>query len=219
MNKLIIRKRQKSQIFFLIYNHIKENKKNYLIATCLFFIGFIIAILFINNINQQQVNEISEYIKELNDNLQNVENLDYLELLKQSIYKNTIIILIIWIASSTIIGIPVIYAEIIYRGFVLGYTICSVLFTFGIKDGTIYNISTLLLHNIIFIPVLFATAVKGMKAYQSIINNRKKENIKLEFLRHTLFMVIMLILLIISSVIEVYFSTNLSKFILKFIKI
>ena len=159
------------------------------------------------------------YIKYLNNNLKNTEKIDYIYLLKQSIISNAIIILIIWIASSTIIGIPVIYAEIIYRGFVLGYTICSVLFTFGIKDGTIYNISTLLLHNIIFIPVLFATAVKGMKAYQSIINNRKKENIKLEFLRHTLFMVIMLILLIISSVIEVYFSTNLSKFILKFIKI
>ncbi len=219
MNKLIIRKKQKSRILLFVLDHIKENKRNYLIATVLFFIGFIIAILFINNINQQQVNEISEYIKELSNNLKKTEKIDYIELLKQSIHTNIIIILIIWIASSTIIGIPVVYAEITYRGFVLGYTICSVILTFGVKNGTLYNIVALLLHNIIFLPVLFATAVSGMKSYKSIIRNVEKENIKLEFFRHTIFSVIMLILLIISSIIEVYFSTNLTKLILKFIKI
>ena len=217
MNKII--KRKKSRIIMLILNHVRQNKRQYLIVTGLFFIGFLIAILFINNMEQKQISEISEYIKQLSSNLKNTERIDYLDLLKQSVFSNTIIILIIWIASSTIIGIPVVYTEIIYRGFVLGYTICSVIVTFGTKYGIMYNLSTLLLHNLIFVPVLLATAVSGIKLYKSIIRNREKENIKLEFLRHTIFSIIMLILLVISSVIEVYFSTNLSKFVLGFIKI
>ena len=219
MNKIIRKNKQKSKIIMLILNHIKENERYYLIAIGLFFIGFIISILFLNNIQQEQLNEISEYIKTLNNNLKNTEKIDYLYLLKQSITSNVIVILIIWIASSTIIGIPIVYAELTYRGFILGYTVGSILITLGVKDGTFYNISTLLLHNIIFIPVLLATSVSGMKMYKSIIKNREKVNIKIEFLRHTIFSLIMLILLIFSSIIEVCFSTNLSKFILKFIKI
>ena len=219
MNKIINVKKQKSKIILLILNHIKENKRYYLIAAGLFFIGFLIGILFINNIKQEQLSEINEYIKTINNNLKNTEQIDYLYFLKQSISSNAIVILIIWIASSTLIGIPILYAELSYRGFVLGYTVGSILITLGPKDGTFYNIATLLLHNVIFIPVLFATAVSGMKTYKSIIKKREKESIKIEFLRHTIFSLIMLILLIFSSFIEVYFSTNLSKFILKFIKI
>lgn len=219
MNKIIRRKKQKSKILMLILNHVKENKRYYLIATLLFFIGFLIGVLFINNIKQEQLSEITEYIKELNNNLRNTEKIDYAYLLKQSIFSNILLILIIWIASSTIIGIPVVYAEVTYRGFILGYTISSVIIALGIKDGTFYNISTLLLHNIIFIPALLGVSVSGMKMYKSIVKNREKENIKIEFLRHTIFSVIMLILLMISSIIEVYFSTNLAKIILKFIKI
>lgn len=219
MNKIIRKKLQKPKIFSIISKHIIENKRYYLIATALFIIGFIIGIIFINNISQEQFNEISEYIKEINNNLKNTERIDYIYLLKQSVLSNILIIFIIWIASSTIIGIPIVYTEVGYRGFVLGYTVSSILITLGTKYGTFYNIATLLLHNIIFIPVLLATAVSGMKTYKSIIKNREKENIKMEFLRHTLFSLIMLILLIISSIIEVYFSTNLSRFILKFIKI
>ena len=37
-----------------------------------------------------------------------------------------------------------------------------------------FGISNLLLHNIIFIPVLLATCVSGMKLYKSIIKNREK---------------------------------------------
>ena len=118
-----------------------------------------------------------------------------------------------------IIGILIVYAEVTFRGFTLGYTISSVLMVLGTKNGIIYNTSTLLLHNIIFIPVLLATAVSGMKTYKSIIKNRQKDNVKLEFLRHTIFCLIMLILLVLSSIVEVYISTNFSKIIANFINI
>ena len=218
MNKIIRRKRRKSKILEIIKNHVNNNKKEYIITIILFFIGFILGIMFINNITEERLSQITDYIKQLSSNIKQIENLNYLSLLKESIISNIIIILILWIAASTIIGIPVVYAEVTFRGFVLGYTISSVLAAFGVKNGILYNLSTLLLHNIIFIPVLFTTTVSGIKTYKSIIKNKGKENVKLEFFRHTIFCLIMLVLLIFSSIIEVYFSTNLSKFIINYIK-
>lgn len=67
----------------------------------------------------------------------------------------------------------------------------------------------MLFQNILFIPGILALAVSGMKLYKSIVKDKRKENIKLEITRHTLFCVLILLLLEISAFIEVYISTNL----------
>ena len=220
MRKLFRRNRErKSKIGIIITNHIINNKKDYLISILIFLIGLIIGIMFINNIDDDRFAKINEYIKSLVSNMQTVENIDYMNLLRESMLSNFILILIIWISSSTIIGIPIVYGTLGFRGFVLGYTISSIITTLGMKYGMMFGISSLLLHNIIFIPVLLATCVSGMKLYKYIIKNREKSNIKTEFFRHTIFCVLMLLLLVISTVIEVYISTNLAKFIVKYIKI
>ena len=58
-----------------------------------------------------------------------------------------------------------------------------------------------------------------MKLYKSIVKNRERENVKIEFIRHTVFCTVMATVLLIASLIEVYISTNLSKFIVNYIKI
>ena len=219
MNRILKRKKRgKSKIGSIIANHIINNKKNYLISTLLFLVGLIIGIMFINNINDIQYKEISEYIQKLVTNIKSVEKINYIKLLKESFESNFILVIVIWLASSTIIGIPIVYGLIAFRGFVFGYTISSILSSIGIGYGIIFSLCSLLLHNIIFIPVLLATSVSGMKLYKSIIKNREKQNIKVEFIRHTLFCTIMLLLLVISSLIEVYISTNLCKIIVNYIK-
>lgn len=219
MNKIMKKKREKSKLEIILINHIKNNKKNYMITLLLFLIGMMMGILFINHVNDTQFAEISSYIKNLVNNLKAFENIDYGSLLRNSILSNFILVFIIWVASSTIIGIPIVYGVVIFRGFVLGYTINSIFASLGIGNGIVFALSNLLLHNIIFIPVILATAVSGMKLYKSIMKNREKENVKIEFFRHTIFCTLMLLLLVLSSLIEVYISTNLSKFLVKYIKI
>ena len=67
----------------------------------------------------------------------------------------------------------------------------------------------MLLQTIFIIPVIFALGVSGIKLYKSIMKDKRKENIKGEIYRHTIFSGIMSIVLIISSFIEVYISSNL----------
>lgn len=106
-------------------------------------------------------------------------------------------------------GVFVVYGAVCFRGFMLGYTISSIIATLGIKGGSIFIFSYMLLQNIIFIPVLFALAISGVRLYKSIMKDRRRENIKIEILRHTIFSAMLCVILILSSLIETYVSTNI----------
>ena len=82
--------------------------------------------------------------------------------------------------------------------------------------GISFVLVALLLQNILLIPVILALAVSGIKLYKSIVKDKTKENVKIEILRHTVFSVIMLIILVVASVIEIFMSTNILKLIIKY---
>ena len=204
---------RKSRIGDIVYNHIMNNKREYLIITILFFIGLIIGVFFINNLDDNQTQRIHTYFNELANNIN--ENIDFDSLFKKSILSNVLTIILLWFGASTIIGILVVYGTVVVKGFSIGYTISSIIACFGIGKGILLNLSIMLLHNIVFIPTIFATSVSGLRLYKSIMKNNNTKNIKIEILRHTLFSIIMLVLIIISSVIEIYLSTKLFILVLR----
>ena len=151
--------------------------------------------------------------------MKDTNKIDYGESLKNSITSNIILVLVMWLAASTLVGIPVVYGTLLLRGFALGYTISSVLATLGTGTGILFSIASFIFHNLIFIPVLLALSVSGMNLYDSIIKNRNRENVKLEFIRHTAFCLIMFVWLLLSAIIETYISINLGKLIVTNIKV
>ena len=207
--------KRKSKIGIILLNHIKNNKRGYVITTILFFIGIIVGVLFINNAQDIKIEEINKFLGELTNKIKTYENIDVTLILVESITSDFIIIIFLWFGASTIIGIPIVYGTILVKGFTIGYTISSIITCFKIWKGTIISLSIMFLHNIIFIPALLATGVSGIKLYQSIMKNKDKDYIKMEILRHTIFCVFMLVLMIISSFIESYISTNLFIMLLK----
>ena len=212
-------KSRNSRIGTILYNHINNNKREYLIIIILFFIGLITSVIFINNINVEKLNETNNYVVELVNNVKEFKNVDFFKLFKKSIWDNIMFTLILWFGASTIIGIPIVYGAVILKGFSIGCTISTLINAFGIGQGIIISLSFLLLHNIIFIPTMFAICVSGVKLYKSIMKNKQRENVKMEILRHTIFCGIMLVFMLISSIVEVYLSTNTAIILLKYIKI
>ena len=200
-----------------IKEHVARNIRIYTILIIIFFVGLIIGIVVVNNSNETQRAEISEYINTFINDLKKGAKLDYFKLLKTSFGNNLITVIILWFMSSTVIGIPIVYGEIGYKGFCLGYTISSVVATLGTGKGILFVLTSMLLHNIIFIPCLLLLAVSGINLYKSIIKDRRKENIKIEIIRHTILSLIMLVVLLISSFVETYISSNLLISIVKYL--
>ena len=209
-------KEKRIGIIKLIKEHVSNNSKEYIIVTLIFVIGIFLGVLFINNIKENQRTEISSYINNFTDKMKNTKDIKSIELLKVSVKQNLLLALTIWFFGTTVIGIPIVFGITLYRGFCLGYTISACISIMGLSKGLAFVIISLVLQNILFIPALLALSVSGFKLYKSIIKDNRKENIKIEIIRHTIFSLIMLLVLIVSSIIEVFVSVNSLKYLIKY---
>lgn len=211
-----MRKNKQIKLLNTIKEHVINNAKEYIIVSLIFIIGIFLGVMFINNIQEGQKTEITSYMNNFIEKLKETPNLDNIELLKVSIWQNVIFALLLWFFGTTVIGIPIVFGLILYRGFCLGYTISVCITIMGLSKGILFTLISLLLQNIILIPAILALAVSGFKLYKSIVKDKRRENVKLEIIRHTIFSLVMLIILIISSLVEIFISTNILKGVIKY---
>lgn len=201
----------------IIKTHIENNLKEYAIASIIFIIGILFGVIFINNLNDTQNNEIGNYINTSIENLKESQDINQLLFIKETIKENLTFVILLWLMGSTVIGLLLVYIIVAFKGFCLSYTISAIFHVLNNGKTIAMLVSTMLLKNIIVIPCTIALAVSGMKVYKSIMQDRRKENIKLEILRHTGFSIFILIILILSSLIEVYLSQLILKCCVKYI--
>lgn len=211
-----MKKNKRIKILDIIKEHVMNNKKEYVIVSLLFMVGIFLGVFFVNNIEDAQRLEITTYFNNFLEKLRNTESLDYMKLLNGSIGQNILLAIVLWFFGTTVIGIPVVFGIVLYRGFCLGYTIAVCITIMGLPQGILFVLILLFLQNILFIPAILALAVSGFKLYKSIIKDRNKENIKIEVIRHTIFSFIMLLILVVSSIIEIFLSTNITKGLIKY---
>ena len=178
------------RILTVITNYFIENIKSYTFVAIIFVIGIALAIVFINNLEETQRNEISTYITTFTNSLKDGYTINKATLFTSSAWKNIILCIIMWFAGSTVIGIPIVLGIVAYRGFCIGYTVLALTFTYGTGSGTIFFLTSMLLQNIVIIPCILSLAVSGLKLYKSIIKDRRRENVKIEIVRHTIFSIL-----------------------------
>lgn len=212
-----IGKKNTGKIRNIFVNYLQNNVREYCIVILIFLIGLIIGIIFVNNTNQTQADEINNYLTTFVNQLKENVQIDRGALLQNSLISNAILTALLWFVGSTVIGIPIVYAIIGYRGFCIGYTISSSIAALGTAKGMAFILSSILFQNIIFIPCILALGVSGMKLYKSIVKDKRRENIKIEMTRHTIFCIFILILLELSAFAEVYISSNLLQLCAKYL--
>ena len=201
----------------IIVSHVQNNLREYIIAAIIFVIGILLGIVFVNNLNNTQSDEIKTYIDEAIAGFKGNDNINKLIILKNEIQSDFLLTVLLWLLGSTVIGLLLVYLIVCFKGFCLGYTISAVVFSIGTGKAVIFLLSTIFLKHLISIPAILALAVSGMKLYKSIMQDRRKENVKLEVIRHTLFSLFILLILIASSIIEVYVSQSIFTYCLKYL--
>lgn len=210
-------KKDKNAYIKIILKNLQENKKIYVLLLIFLLIGIVLGVFFINNSDESQKNEVREYINNFVTTLKNNNSIDKNELVNVSFKRNILMGIILWFIGSTIIGLPLIYFFVLYKGLCIGYTISGAIIALGTGKGVAFGLGSILLHNIIFIPALFFIAVSSTKLCYTIMKNRTKENIKIEIVRHSILSALATLFFMLSSLIEVYISTNLLTFIIKYI--
>ena len=207
-------RKKKNEIFNAIKEDIINNAKSYFIVLVIFAVGVFFGVMFINQM--QEKSKIEQYINTYIDETKGLKDGDYLSELQNDIFSNVGLVLALWFAGTTIIGIPIVLGIILVRGFCLGYTIASCVFVLGRIKGIIFILITILLQNIIFIPSIMILGVSSIKLYKSIIKDRRKENIKLSILKHSIVSTGIMLALILSSIIKIEISYRLIVNLIKY---
>ncbi len=200
-------RKKKSQISSIIKEEIANNIKSYIIITIIFLSGIFMGVLFINKTDTKS--DIEKYINTYIDETKMIQNGDYLIEISKEIKSDIILTVLLWFAGTTIIGIPIVLGIILFRGFCLGYTISACIMSLGKIKGIVFILTTTLLQNIIFIPAIIVLGVSSIKLYKSIIKDRRKENIKISILKHSIITMMVLISFIIASIIKIEVSYRL----------
>ena len=200
----------------VIINHVKANLKEYIIVLLMFVVGIFLGVMFLNNIKTEEKDEITTYINNYVTNAKENKNISTTESLKKAIKDNVILAVGLWFAGTTLIGMPIVFGIILFRGFCLGYTISACTYTMGVGKGIIFILISALLQNILLIPAILAIGVSGIKLYKSVMKDKRKENIKVEILRHTVISTIMLGVLIVSAIVKINVSGGMVETLIKY---
>lgn len=207
---------QDSKWKLVLKNYVKNNYKEYILTSLIFIIGLFIGVMIINNSTETQSSEITTYLNEFITKFKGIQNINKTSLIFTSIKNNIILAVIIWVAGTTVIGLPIVLIAILLRGLILGYTISAVTLTLGASKGIIFCLISIFLQNILFMPAVLTLGVSSIKLYKSIMKDKRRENIKVEIIRHTIISAIMILVLVISSLVENVISITLLKSFIKY---
>lgn len=200
----------------VIYNHVKLNQKDYLILSIIFILGIMIGVIIINNSNENSKQEINGYINCFIDNIKNDKfEIDKAKLIKNTIYSNLKLVVVVWLAGTTIIGIPFIYIITLYKGISIGYTISAIMYVLGNWHGFVVSFILVFLNNLVLIPCILMLNVSSLKLYRTLIRKDKTSNIKQELTRHTILCLIMSIPIVITVSISSFISSDVIHYFVK----
>lgn len=87
----------------IIYQHIANNSKEYILVSLVFVVGIFLGVMFINNIKEAQMQEITSYLNEFIEKFKNIEQLNNMEILKSTIIENLVLGVILWFFGTTVI--------------------------------------------------------------------------------------------------------------------
>ena len=189
-------------------------KKRKLLVVLLFIIviSFTIGSLFISILSDGNQVLVKESIISYFNGIK-TGDFTYLKSLYSILSSNLILALFIWIMGISIIGVLLVILLLIYESFIAGFSLASIIYTYGFKG--ILSCFIYMIPEVINLFVLFVLSYYSISFSILLFNYlfRKKDfNRKIIVFRYLKFLIISLGILIVSSFISVFVIPNILKF-------
>lgn len=190
---------------------IPNRKTNYFTISILL-LGFLCGCIFLIILNEEDksnvINQITNYFTQINTN-----NIDSGLALKNNLIINYIYLFSIWILGLSLIGIILNIFIIYIKGFVIGFTISSMMITYSIK-GIISSSIYLIFGQLLNILVVLIIGIYGfMFSFHllKLIFEKKKDNGRKMFKKYIIILIFCFIITFISSTIESFVFPKIIK--------
>lgn len=193
-------------------NIINRNKKIIFFLVVLLITALISGSLFCIILNDADKQLVTESITKF---LENIKTPNYIDALKQGLINNSIYVTVIWLLGFSIIGIPIILFSFFVKVFILGFSIANFISIYGLK-GILYSLVYIFPHHILNIfNYMFLTIVTLKVSFSLVyaIFKKKKIDFKPIMNRYFIYLGIGLLLMLISTLLEVYLMPIFMKLI------
>lgn len=138
------------RLIFLLKNYYRVNKKYFVFITIIFFIAIMSGSIFTLTLNDTDTNIVSEFFSNY---LENINKINYINSFVNSLISNIFVVMIIWLLSYSIIGLPIIILIFFYKSFIIGFSISGIIINYKIK-GLLMSLLYIFPHQILFILAL-----------------------------------------------------------------
>ncbi|MCI9435279.1 MAG: stage II sporulation protein M [Bacilli bacterium] len=202
-----------------IKNNVGTNKNMLIFLSIIGIIGIIIGTILNIALNPEDSKLVGNFLNDFIYNIQN-NNLDYKGSFLNSLISNLGYITFIWLLGISVIGLPITIFIFFTKTFVLGFSISSIIANYKLK-GCLLALSYIFPHMIInvfvYIILTMYSLSLSLKIFQTIV---KKQTLDFKFImnKYLKILLISIIIIVITSTIEVFITPNLMKMAISILK-
>ncbi len=196
-----------------IREHICLNMVSYIVLTVLFSLGIIGGAYIYNSYSKEEIGILYEFFSDAKEIYKEGSG-NNLEIFKNSLSSSFQTVFLIWLLGFTVIGIPVVFFLIIKKGFISGLITCFLVSNYS--NGILCAIFLFFVQSAILIPAIFFISNYSISLSKTLIGMvsgkiRFKVNFKYYLLFYLGIFFAIGVVVIIYSLMEGYFTSNLLK--------
>lgn len=199
--------------------NIHINKNLFIFLLVIVIVGVVAGSIFSTIIDSNDKKMVLEYLNSFFNNAKDGK-LNYNTSIVNTLVFTVGFAFIIWILGISVIGFFVVIFMLFMKGFILGFSVSSIIANFGFK-GVLLALAYVFPHHIINILVfMLLTAYSLIISYKLIkcITSKKPLDLKHIMHRYVIVLSVSLIFLVITSLYEVYVVPKLLNIIVSIIK-
>ncbi len=140
-------------------SNIEKQKKMYLVFISIIVITIILGFFFYFIVSDSNKKLVIDLQKEF---FSNIGNINYLSSFINSFISNFLYLFIIFILGLSVVGFVFIIGIIIFKSFILGFSVSSIIGSFGIK-GILLSFLYIFPHQIIYLIILLLMSFFGIR--------------------------------------------------------
>ncbi|MCL2677885.1 MAG: stage II sporulation protein M [Clostridiales bacterium] len=185
-----------------LLGHVKSNGMGYLILLAVFASGVISGWIMPSKISAEDQSEMTQYLSGLLQELPRAEIDNRLEM-KNAFLSNGALLLLIWFLGLTVIGSPLVLAALFYKGMALGLAI-GFLLRLDNPQGLVMVLLAVLPQNFLLVPLFIAASMLAAVFSLKLLRKEYSGVFGRQFLRYSLFFLVLLLGAGLSSCVQGY---------------
>ncbi|TGB04459.1 stage II sporulation protein M [Halobacillus salinus] len=186
----------------------------------LFIMGMIFGAVIVNSMNFVQKQDLFFYLKQFFEQSVNTEGVSKATLWKDSMLYHTKYMLLLFLLGISVIGMPIITVLLFIKGLVVGFSVGFLVNQMG-WYGLFISSASIAPQNVIIIPVYLLAGslalIFSLTLCKQLFVKRVHQPILQGLVRYSLMFGVLLLILMISSTIEVFFSNTMLEYVLRWI--